>query len=173
MTPQRIFNRGFTLIELLVVIAIIGLLASIVLVSLNSARLKARDTKILSDANQIRNLMETEYASSGNYTNVKNGGNWNSCNASSGAYATPTNQACADIIANESGCPVQGATTMCVYFLNTSPDSPDKYTIIAYLPGASASGGASMYYCVGSSGRNSVSAGLSNGWVSPGCWTNP
>jgi len=61
----KLNKKGFTLIELLVVIAIIGILASIVLVSLNSARQKGYDTQIKSDIAQIRNGMEMCYDTNG------------------------------------------------------------------------------------------------------------
>ena len=54
-------NKGFTLVELLVVIAIIGILASVVLVSLNSARSKARDARRISDLHQLSLALENYY----------------------------------------------------------------------------------------------------------------
>jgi prepilin-type N-terminal cleavage/methylation domain-containing protein len=54
-------NHAFTLIELLVVIAIIGILATIVLVSLNTARAKARDARRNTDMHQYAVAMELYY----------------------------------------------------------------------------------------------------------------
>ena len=51
-------RRAFTLIELLVVVAIIGLLSTIAVVSLSSARSKARDAKRMADIHQISNAMQ-------------------------------------------------------------------------------------------------------------------
>lgn len=60
-------KRGFTLIELLVVIAIIGLLSSVVLASLNQARIKARDSQRKQDIIQVRNALELYYADNKSY----------------------------------------------------------------------------------------------------------
>lgn len=62
-------NKAFTLIELLVVIAIIGILASVVIASLNSARAKARDAKRVSDLKQLQTALELYHAENGNYPN--------------------------------------------------------------------------------------------------------
>jgi prepilin-type N-terminal cleavage/methylation domain-containing protein len=55
-------NTGFTLIELLVVISVVGLLASIILVTLDHARVSARDARRISDLKSLQNVFEL-YAS--------------------------------------------------------------------------------------------------------------
>lgn len=60
-------KQGFTLIELLVVIAIIGILSSVVLASLNSARQKSRDAKRVSDVKQLQLALELYFDSNGGY----------------------------------------------------------------------------------------------------------
>ena len=94
-------QRGFTLIELLVVIAIIGILASVVLASLNTARDKGADAAIKSTINNVRAEAELYYDdNSSEYSglcatltepqnNVNNTGGANTwtCNAATSSYA--------------------------------------------------------------------------------------
>lgn len=60
-------KKGFTLIELLVVIAIIGILSSIVMVSLSSSRAKARDAKRVADIKSIQLALALYYTDYGMY----------------------------------------------------------------------------------------------------------
>ncbi|MFM2414330.1 MAG: protein ral secretion pathway protein [Candidatus Parcubacteria bacterium] len=57
MTKQK----GFTLIELLVVIAIIGILSSVVLASMNSARKKSRDARRRQDLKSVQVALEIHF----------------------------------------------------------------------------------------------------------------
>ncbi|MBI5140306.1 MAG: prepilin-type N-terminal cleavage/methylation domain-containing protein [Candidatus Vogelbacteria bacterium] len=70
MMKNVLKKSGFTLIELLVVIAIIGILSSVVLVSLTSARAKARDAKRIADIEAIKSALALYYDSNSVYPNT-------------------------------------------------------------------------------------------------------
>ena len=65
--------KGFTLIELLVVIAIIGLLSTLAVVALNSARIRSRDAKRASDIRQVTTALAVGYTELNQYPNGANG----------------------------------------------------------------------------------------------------
>ena len=69
---MKTLQRGFTLIELLVVIAIIGILSSIVLASLSSARSKGTDAAITSTLSNMRAQAELYYANNNQYDTAAN-----------------------------------------------------------------------------------------------------
>lgn len=166
-------SRAFTLIELLVVIAIIGVLSSVVLASLNTARLKAGDASVRSETAQLRNIMAFEYSDTGTYTNIKSplGGNWLglggvACPTFGGTYSAQAGNVCSGLLkASGTAC---GST--CVWFYATNPDAPDKFTIMAYLPYESAKAGSARWLCMGSGGGSGISAGA---WTEAGCYNNP
>jgi prepilin-type N-terminal cleavage/methylation domain-containing protein len=66
-------QRGFTLIELLVVIAIIGLLASIILASLDQARKKGRDARRVADVKEVQLALELYYDANNGYPSSAGG----------------------------------------------------------------------------------------------------
>jgi len=63
-------RKGFTLIELLVVIAIIGILSSVVLASLNTARDRGTDAAIKSEIQGMRAAAEINYDADPDYSEV-------------------------------------------------------------------------------------------------------
>ena len=77
MNPQK----GFTLIELLVVVAIIGMLISIILVGMGTARQKSRDARRLSDMQQIMSGLALYFSAASGYPDAAL---WNNLQTSSG-----------------------------------------------------------------------------------------
>ncbi len=169
-------NRGFTLIELLVVVAIIGLLSSIVLSSLNTARKKSKDAFLREQATQMRNLLEQEYNESGSYYGLQTWAWANdtaSCNSltftsTNTAFVSQARSICNAIVANSS-MPTWNSTGATKFYLgHGSSPSIQSYSIIVGLPYKDA------YLCLGSSGAVSDTT-TSNEliWSQPGCYSNP
>lgn len=82
-------TKGFTLIELLVVIAIIGILSSVVLASLNSARGKGQLAKIKEELSSFRNQAAIYGSSSSDFSNLCGDPDVARIVASTGGTCTP------------------------------------------------------------------------------------
>lgn len=61
---------GFTLIEMLVTVAIIGMLSSTIMAGVGRARMKARDSRRLSDMDQIRKGLDLYFSQSSGFPDV-------------------------------------------------------------------------------------------------------
>lgn len=172
-------TRGFTLIELLVVISIVGLLSSVVLASLSTARNRSRDTAIVSSILQIRNLMNLEFSDTGSYSNLQGG--WilddtyncdinrfpSTTGTPNSKYATNVIEICNKIRSDLSSTGQRlfvGAVSNAVTAVAGS-----SFTIIGRLP----SGTGNDYYCAGHNGRTSRGTSVSGTWPNPGCWGDP
>ncbi len=88
-------KKGFTLIELLVVIAIIGILSSVVLASLNSARGKGANAAIKSNLANLRAGAEMFYDTGSTYSGVCNSSQFTTASTSMAASMTCVDSATA------------------------------------------------------------------------------
>ncbi len=153
-------SRGFTLIELLVVIAIIGMLSSIVLASLNTARAKARDASIRAEVAQFATLMELEFSDTSSYAALQPGWVYTTANCNavfSGNNAATARQICGKIVTDVGGNGM---------YMGTSIDNARYWSIMVYLPGKNTT------LCRGSSGAQSDTNAWGN-WSGAGCYTTP
>lgn len=124
-------KKGFTLIELLVVVAIIGILASVVLASLNTARNKGKDASVQSSMSSMRAQAELGVNASGQYA-------INLCGVSTTGGLLTLINAAVSAGATDVNCAATGATN-----LVTSP----AWAVEALLPT-----GGTNYFCVDSTG---------------------
>lgn len=145
-------NKGFTLIELLVVIAIIGILASVVLASLNTARNKGADAAVKSNLANARAQAEIFYDANLNSYKISTGA-LDVCDATAstatGAIKGINPNVLAASTATGSGTPGVGVA-------QTTTTAVCNSSATAWAAAAPLKAGG--YYCVDSSGASKSTA---------------
>ncbi|MBI3305791.1 type II secretion system protein [Candidatus Nomurabacteria bacterium] len=169
MLVNKSQNKAFTLIELLVVVAIIGLLSSIVMTSLNSARTKAIVAANKKEAQQLAVLFAQQYSDTGSYSNLTYNA-WipenRTCDSIqvTGNYVTEYRKICNSMM-NRLG---SGSTTNNWLVGDGSGGGGQKFSIMVKVSPAAGTGG--QWFCIGSSGRVYNGTYNSN---SSGCYYDP
>lgn len=150
---KKVINRDFTLIELLVVIAIIGILASIVLVSLNSARNKGKDTRVTSDVSQIRLQLESDLTG-GVYQDL-----YNATANGTNLAGTKTAAANANLATLETDATTNGGSITYRITTNGTVGAAGTPNSTAYAIYGQLNTG--QYFCMDSTGNNLTVASIS------------
>lgn len=146
--------KGFTLIELLVVVAIIGILSSVVLASLNTARNRGADASIKANLSGARAEAEIFYDTSTTYEGV--------C-ALTGTNVIGDSISAADVVF-DGAAPTYADATAATASAGACHDNSTAWAATVPLKAASGS-----YFCVDSTGKaaTTTTALTANAMVCP------
>jgi prepilin-type N-terminal cleavage/methylation domain-containing protein len=148
-------KKGFTLIELLVVMSVIGLLSSVVLAALGSAKARGRDSSIRTNLISMRNQMEVDTTRSGEYGANTNYANAAGTNASCG-FGNFHSAGMQRLKTNLASYLTSGSNFVCSVNVVSDTQPATRWAVAAILPSGSG------LACVDFGGELKVYSGVSS-----------